>query len=760
MVNSLIKKYNSLNGRKVLRSYLEKFSIELFNILPLESSEIELIWNKIGAVLKAHPNTKEFNIEIKEKISVPDKLTEKDLLGLGIPFISNVEETQGLSKPVSPNDIYNMITERVIELLEKDKGIRWRKPWAVTGEYGVSATNYKTKTVYRGINNFMLNVIAVMVNKKAFDSPYFLSFKQVQDLGGKVKKKAKGHEVIYFSRSYKITQEKPKLNYSSSNLIKYNAFIKKNANKINETAVKVVFPILKYYKVFSADYIEGIDFKKIVEPEKSNLSKIETAELIINHMPNAPELIREDKGDSAHYVPLLDKVVMPKLNYFNNEQEFYSTFFHELIHSTGSIKRLKRNMSGGFRSDSYAFEELIAEFGAIFLCSESGILYNTIDNSTAYIKGWKKQLIPILKKDNRFFFRSVSAAQKGADYILDRDSKGIPKYLSKIIIPKKAKKQNALLGIQSNNKKALSKKVANKNRKSVNSEKLERIVIDVSPEKVFLDANLKVVKNKKKVDFIQPVIKTIEKRQSIVIPEIKKPILKTKTPFKSSFQRRNEKSAPVELYNLVNKDLAKFLGNIEIKPKGSLVITLDSCAGGGKTHTTYQVANAFAESGYKPIIWSLEEHCDSLLSKQKQENYFDQETQHIISVESDQSELSDLENFDRIIQSIEYFDVILIDSWTKLLELNKRLTIDQSFRKKYDGKLFFFIFQRTADGKMRGGAKNEFDGDIILKVNVNKDFKQNFVYNEKNRYNQLSLIDLKYSPYYQCLKTKEEILIE
>ena len=199
MIKNLIKKYNSLNGKKISRTYLEVFYRELFDNLPLENTEIELMWNNIGSVLEANPDVEKFNFKIKNKISDPGELNEEDLLGLGIPFISDTEETLGLSKPVSPNDIYNMITNRVIELLENDKGLKWRKPWSVTGVIGDSATNYKTKTVYRGINDFMLNVIAVMVNKKEFNSPYFLSFKQVKDLGGKVKKNAIGHEVIYLS---------------------------------------------------------------------------------------------------------------------------------------------------------------------------------------------------------------------------------------------------------------------------------------------------------------------------------------------------------------------------------------------------------------------------------------------------------------------------------------------------------------------------------------------------------------------------------
>ena len=199
-----------------------------------------------------------------------------------------------------------------------------------------------------------------------------------------------------------------------------------------------------------------------------------------------------------------------------------------------------------------------------------------------------------------------------------RDSdKGVPKYL---ILEEK---QLELFGLQGEKQPKASslktkkqpkvldkkplKKTTKKDHKKHNLEKPEPIVIDIVPEEVYIDTGIEVVK---KVVFNEepPVVISAEKPKQLIVQKSIKLKGKKETPFKTSFQRRNEKSAPVELYNLVNKDLAKFLGNIEIKPKGSLVITLDSRAGGGKTHTTYQVANAFAESGYKPIIWSLEEH--------------------------------------------------------------------------------------------------------------------------------------------------------
>jgi hypothetical protein len=251
----------------------------------------------------------------------------------------------------------------------------------------------------------------------------------------------------------------------------------------------------------------------------------------------------------------------------------------------------------------------------------------------------------------------------------------------------------------------------------------------------------------------------IEQVQNIVEDVIK--VVKNKNnPFRSTAEKAAIAKPAAKLYNLKNQHLATLLGNIEIKPKQSLVITLDSKAGGGKTHTCYQMAQAFAESGYKPILWSLEEHEESNLAEEKKQKYFNSNTKQIISVESEDTGKSDEENYNKIVESIKYFDVILIDSLTKVIELNKKFKLDKDFRKAFDGKLFILIVQRTSDGKMRGGSSTGFDGDIILKVEVDEDgdFRKNFIYNDKNRYNDYApLSDLKYSPYSQELVRKEPI---
>ena len=210
-----------------------------------------------------------------------------------------------------------------------------------------------------------------------------------------------------------------------------------------------------------------------------------------------------------------------------------------------------------------------------------------------------------------------------------------------------------------------------------------------------------------------------------------------------AFQGRN-----FEIFNIKNPDLSTFLGEIERKNIGSNVITLTGGAGSGKTRFAFQFMNALAQN-YKVGHASLEEHPESKLYFDKVTQYLDSQAQNNISVLENET-LDGLENL------INENEVIVIDSFAKLREMDSKFLVDKDLRKKYNGKLFLVIFQQTSDGKMRGGSTSEFDGDIILFTKTFDDPKENFVYPSKNRYNALPLSELKYSVFYQQLLQDEE----
>ncbi|TKJ41199.1 hypothetical protein CEE37_05915 [candidate division LCP-89 bacterium B3_LCP] len=279
-------------------------------------------------------------------------------------------------------DAYQVITDRICELLEKGE-IPWQRPWNSGNDF---PKNLASKKEYRGINPFMLASMR-------YTSPYWLTFKQAKDLGGGIKAGEKGTPVVFWKwieREDESTGE---------------------VNKI---------PFLRYYTVFNLTQTVGIPEDKIpaLDEETREFNPIEEAEKIVANMQRRPEI--QNIESRAYYRPSQDLVNMPKKELFKSDEEYYSTLFHELTHSTGHENRLNRKGIGelqGFGSHSYSKEELCAEFGSAFLCGESGIVERVIENSAGYIQGWLKRL----RSDKKFLVQAASQGQKAADFILNKN---------------------------------------------------------------------------------------------------------------------------------------------------------------------------------------------------------------------------------------------------------------------------------------------------------------------------------------------------
>lgn len=205
-----------------------------------------------------------------------------------------------------------------------------------------------------------------------------------------------------------------------------------------------------------------------------------------------------------------------------------------------------------------------------------------------------------------------------------------------------------------------------------------------------------------------------------------------------------------ESFLVADEQMSLFLGALEKKTKDSLVITLTGKQGSGKTRFAFQFMNALAQR-YRVGHASIEEHPESVLYEEKAYQYLnDTALEHITA-----QDVRSLAELDTMIRTNE---VIVIDSFQKMRELEPKFEVDKDLRKKYDGKLFLVIFQQTADGKMRGGSKSQFDGDIILFTETFPDYRENYVYPDKNRYNKRPATELQYSIYEQrMLATAPEV---
>lgn len=276
-------------------------------------------------------------------------------------------------------DVYSIITERIVHLL--DQGVvPWQKPWQ-SGEQ--MPQNLVSRKPYRGVNVFLLHAMS-------YGSPFWVTFKQAQELGGTVKRGEKACPVVFW-KWLEVEDEHRK---------------------------KQRVPFLRYYSVFNVVQCDGITTPSIDGPKREH-NPIESAEQIVAAMPKRPAI--QHGGARACYWPSFDRVDLPKAETFRTAQDFYNVLFHELTHATGHDSRLKRKGVSGsdgewsaFGSTPYAREELVAEMGAAFLCGQAGIVERTIENSASYVASWLERL----RHDVRLVVTAAAQAQKAADFIL------------------------------------------------------------------------------------------------------------------------------------------------------------------------------------------------------------------------------------------------------------------------------------------------------------------------------------------------------
>ncbi|MFV8347260.1 hypothetical protein [Flavobacterium sp. ZB4P13] len=236
---------------------------------------------------------------------------------------------------------------------------------------------------------------------------------------------------------------------------------------------------------------------------------------------------------------------------------------------------------------------------------------------------------------------------------------------------------------------------------------------------------------------------TIAKEKTAVSPKISQN--KNSLAYRLANKKQNH-----EFYKIQDRDIAEFLGEIEQKEKESVVITLAGGQGSMKTRNLFQLMNAFAQK-YKCGHASLEEHPESVLYENKALEYLNETALQNVSA-------PEIENLTQLDQIIRENEVIFIDSFAKLKKMDSKFDLDTDLRKKYNGKLFIIIFQLTTDGKMRGGSTSQFDGDIILFTEKLPDYRDNYIYADKNRYQNKPLDGLKFNIFSKKLvqdKTEE-----
>lgn len=233
----------------------------------------------------------------------------------------------------------------------------------------------------RGINILLL----WKASQGRFTSPYWLTYRQAEGLGGYVRQGEKATSIVYAASGRKVV-----------------------VGPDEQTEEEYFF--LKYYWVFNIEQTEGIAYEK---PETKRPSAIiDEAEAFITGIGAKVEI----GSSKAFYRPSADEIHIPDPRDFKSLVDYYATALHEHVHWSGHSSRLDRPLVNPCGTEEYAQEELIAELGAAFICSHLQIPSRLREDHAAYIQSW----IRIFKEDRRAIFKASALATKAVDFLREK----------------------------------------------------------------------------------------------------------------------------------------------------------------------------------------------------------------------------------------------------------------------------------------------------------------------------------------------------
>lgn len=176
-------------------------------------------------------------------------------------------------------------------------------------------------------------------------------------------------------------------------------------------------PFLKLSFVFNRSQLKSYEPSEIITDKPQPLfERIAQADTFINQ---TGARIKHDGGERAYYNRLSDDIHLPLPEIFtgtetqSSQESYYAVTLHELTHLSGHPKRLDRQFGKRFGDQDYAFEELVAEIGAAFLCAKLGITDAPRPDHAQYLSHW----LQVLKDDKLAILTAASKASQACDYL-------------------------------------------------------------------------------------------------------------------------------------------------------------------------------------------------------------------------------------------------------------------------------------------------------------------------------------------------------
>ncbi|WP_419709556.1 ArdC family protein [Pseudomonas sp. NFX224] len=294
------------------------------------------------------------------------------------------------------SDIYLEVTNKIVNALDQGV-IPWIKPWSTAASAVDSPfpTNAITRRPYSGIN---IPLLWAEARLRGFSQDRWLTFNQARKAGGHIRKGEQSTLAVLYKPMSKEAQDE-------------NGEVLRDEQGNIKT---VQFALLRTHCLFNIEQADGLPNEEQLPDDHND------PPAFIDHVPAEQLLastgarIDHRYGDDAGYYPIRDLIQLPTKGQFEDVGSYYATALHELTHWSGHASRLNREGITGehhFGSAEYAFEELVAEMGAAFLCAMTGTQGEL--RHEEYLASWLK----ILKEDKRAIFRASGQAREATEYL-------------------------------------------------------------------------------------------------------------------------------------------------------------------------------------------------------------------------------------------------------------------------------------------------------------------------------------------------------
>lgn len=301
----------------------------------------------------------------------------------------------------------NLFAEMMIEKIENINA-DWKKPWFTEG--GIAWPRNLDGREYNGINTVML---LLLCERMKYRLPVFLTYNKCVSLnfndtpqGRMPAVDAEGNRLPWVhvrkgEKSFPVMLTTFTVKGENGEKIRYEDY---KLLSPEEKKKYRVFPATLVYDVFNIsqtniedarpDLFETINGSVTPQCPATETDGFEFKAFDLMMTENrwlCPIFVRHQ--DNAFFSPSRDEIVLPEKSQFIDGQSFYSTAFHECIHSTGTAGRLDRlHTDAAFGSPEYAREELVAELGAALTAHRYGFCSHVREESAAYLNSWLKSI--------------------------------------------------------------------------------------------------------------------------------------------------------------------------------------------------------------------------------------------------------------------------------------------------------------------------------------------------------------------------------